>query len=316
MPALPNFFIVGAGKAGTTSLYSYLRQHPDVYMSPVKEPCYFASEIRADAMAQPIQQHVALQSRELPQVLGEAVAAKPHGWIAAEWEDYLRLFKGVREETAIGEASAAYLWSPTAAANIRASVPHAKIIMILRDPAERAFSQYLHQVSVGLTGTTFRAHLDACRGDAGHKLSPTYPFLEIGSYSIQVERFLNAFPPGQIRIYWYEDSWRDPSKLLSDAFRFLSVDPNFAPDFSHRDHERRAPKARILHYLLKRTGLWYPLKALLPRRAVGRLRDAAFVNGKAVAMDPADRKYLIEYYRADIRKLELLLGRDLGAWLR
>ena len=315
-PALPNFFIVGAGKAGTTSLYCYLRQHPDIYMSPVKEPCYFASEIRAETMARPIQQHVAKQSRELPKVLGDTVAAKPHGWIAAEWGDYTRLFQGVRGEKAIGEASAAYLWSQTAAANIRASVPGAKIIMILRDPAERAFSQYLHQVSIGLTGTTFRAHLEACRRDTGHKLSPTYPSLEIGFYSAQVERFLACFPRDRIRIYWYEESWRQPAQMLADAFRFLDVDAGFAPDFSHRDHERRAPKARTLHYLLKKSGLWYPLKALLPDRAVDSLRQAAFVNGNAVAMHPADRRYLSDYYRDDIRKLELLLKRDLSAWLR
>ncbi len=314
-PALPNFFIVGAGKAGTTSLCSYLRQHPDIYMSPVKEPCYFASEIRAEAMTRPIQQHVALQSRELPSVLGDDAATKPHGWIAAEWEDYTRLFQGVRGEKAIGEASAAYLWSETAAVNIRARVPDAKIIMILRDPAERAFSQYLHQVSVGLTGTTFRTHLEACRRDTGSNLSPTYPFLDIGDYSAQVERFLACFPRDRIRIYWYEESWRQPAQMLADVFRFLEVDADFAPDFSHRDHERRAPRARTLHYLLKKSGMWSPLKAMLPERAVGSLRQAAFVNGKAVVMDPADRKQLSDYYREDVRKLELLLGRDLSAWL-
>ena len=313
---LPNFFVVGAGKAGTTSLYSYLRQHPDIYMSPVKEPCYFASEIRADAMARKVQRHVALQSRELPKVLGDDAGAKPHGWIAAEWEDYVRLFQGVRGERAIGEASAAYLWSPTAAANIRACMPGAKVVMILRDPAERAFSQYLHQVSVGLAGTTFRAHLEACLRDPGLQLSPTHPFLEVGLYSAQVERYLAAFPREQIRIYWYEEAWKQPAELLADVFRFLEVDADFAPDLSKRDHERRAPKARRLHYLLKKSGLWYPLKALLPRRAVAGLRDAAFVSGKAVAMAREDRAWLIDYYRDDIRRLELLLGRDLGDWLR
>src|SRR4051812_41637422 len=99
--ALPNFFIVGAGKAGTTSLYSYLSQHPDIYLSPVKEPCYFASEIRADVRAGAVQQHVALQPR---------AGSRPKGWIAAEGEDSPRLFEGVRGEKAIGEASAAYLW--------------------------------------------------------------------------------------------------------------------------------------------------------------------------------------------------------------
>ena len=316
MVSSPNFFIVGAGKAGTTSLYNYLQQHPDIYMSPVKEPCYFASEIRAQAMTVPVQRHVAVQSRELPRVLGDGAPVKTHGWIADEWEDYTRLFAGVRGEKAIGEASAAYLWSDTAAANIRARVPAARIIMILRDPAERAFSQYLQQVAVGLTGATFRAHLEACRRDQQVKLSPTYPFLEVGLYSAQVARFLACFPREQVRIYWHEDAWRQPAAMLCDVFRFLEVDATFVPDFSRREHERRAPKARTLHYFLKKSGLWRQLKRLLPCGAADGLRRAAFVQGEALTMDPEDRRYLVDYYREDIRNLELLLGRDLGEWLR
>ncbi|MEO8597186.1 MAG: sulfotransferase [Candidatus Solibacter sp.] len=314
---LPNFFIAGAGKAGTTSLYHYLRQHPEIYMSPVKEPCYFAPEIRAGAMDDATQRHVALQSKSLPEVLGDGGAVKAHGWIAAEWEDYLRLFQGVTGEKAVGEASAAYLWSETAAANIRARVPEAKILLILRDPAERAFSQYLHQVSVGMTGASFREHLTRCREHSGAPcVSATFPFLEAGSYSAQVERFLASFPREQLRIYWYEEAWRNPGELLGDAFRFLEVDASFEVDFSHRDHERRAPRMRGLHRGLKRSGLWYPLKALVPRRVVGWLRGAAFRKGKQVTMEAADRRYLVDYYREDIRRLEGLMGRDLAAWLR
>src|SRR5579872_40959 len=111
---LPNFFIVGTGKAGTTSLYQYLRQHPEIYMSPVKEPCYFAEEIRGQNLAAAAQRHVALQSRKLPELLGGGPTA-PLGWLTGEWNDYLRLFEGAKGEKAIGEASAAYLWSETAA---------------------------------------------------------------------------------------------------------------------------------------------------------------------------------------------------------
>src|SRR6266480_2280597 len=98
-PVLPNFFIVGTGKAGTTSLYHYLQQHPQIYMSPIKEPCYFASEIRRENLTSTHLQHIRWMSRKLQD---------PFGWLVSEWNDYVRLFQDVHEETAIGEASVAY----------------------------------------------------------------------------------------------------------------------------------------------------------------------------------------------------------------
>lgn len=314
--AAPNFFIVGTGKAGTTSLYDYLRQHPQIYMSPVKEPCYFASEIRAEFLSPPLQRHQALQFLELARLLDDGEPIKPFGWIAGEWHDYLRLFRRANGEKAIGEASAAYLWSPTAAVNIHARFPDAKIIMILRDPAERAFSQYLHQLSVGLTGATFREHLEECARGGERKLSVLYPFLEIGLYHQQVKRFLDLFPRGQIRIYWYEEAWRQPATLLADVFRFLDVDAAFEPDLSRRSHERRAPRLLGPHHLLKKSGYWYPLRALVPGRLLPSFRRFAFRRGRSLTICPEDRRYLIDYYRDDIQDLAVLLDRDLSAWLR
>jgi Sulfotransferase family len=313
---VPNFFIVGTGKAGTTSLHSYLQQHPQIYMSPVKEPAYFASEIRAWNLSEPMLRHVGLQSLELPKVVNDGRPFKPFGWIAEEWGDYVRLFSKVAGEKAIGEATAAYLWSATAAGNIHARLPEAKIVMILRDPAERAFSQYLHQLSVGLTGATFRDHLKECARGGKRKLSTVYPFLEVGLYHQQVKRFLDLFPRDQIRIYWYEEAWRDPANLLKDVFRFLDVDAGFQLDLSRKAHQRRAPRVVGLHYFLKKSGLWYPLRGLVPARQIASLRQIAFRHGRSLTMAPHDRRYLIDYYRDDIQRLAALLDRDLSAWLR
>jgi Sulfotransferase family len=313
---LPNFLIVGAGKAGTTSLYHYIRQHPQIYMSPVKEPGYFAPEIRAEKLSEAMRRHVSLQSQSLAGVLKDGEPTKPYGWIAAEWDDYCRLFRAANVAKAVGEATPAYLWSASAAANIYARLPDAKIIMILRDPAERAFSQYLHQLSVGLTAASFREHLEACARDGHRELSPLYPFLEIGLYHEQVKRFLEIFPRKQIRIYWYEEAWREPAELLADVFRFLEVNAEFRPDLSERSHLRRAPRSARLHHFLKRSGIWYPLRSLVPDGLFGSLRRLAFRSGPSLAMDAADRRYLIDYYRDDIRRLGELLDRDLSGWLR
>ncbi len=307
----PNFFIVGAGKTGTTSLHGYLNQHPEIYMSPVKEPCYFADEIRGDNISAGFRDHLRRQTRMHGDILNDGQPVKPLGWIAQDWEDYLRLFRNVRGEKAMGECSAAYLWSPTAAANIHARIPDARIVMILRDPAERAFSQYLHQISTGLTRARFRDHIERSLQDPRKQLSIYHPFLEAGLYTAQVERFLNLFPHQRVRIYWYEEAWRDPSGLLRNLFEFLEVNPSFEADTTRKSLERRSPRFGLAHYYLKKFGA----TALIPVAIRNPLKTVAFRSGAAIRMDPADRKFLIDYYASDIQRLSKLLGRDLSAWL-
>src|SRR5258708_108403 len=154
--ALPNFFIVGAPKAGTTSLYYYLGQHPDVYMSPVKEPNYFAEEIRLCNIGAQWQDWAQRENDSLQQYLLGPMQEKRFGGIVSNWTDYLKLFQNVNGEKAIGEASVCYLWSRTAARNIASTTPNAKIIMVLRNPVDRAFSQYKQAVASGLIGKSFR----------------------------------------------------------------------------------------------------------------------------------------------------------------
>ena len=315
-PRLPNFFIVGTGKAGTTSLHRYLRQHPQIYMSPVKEPCYFASEIRGPALGKAFERNLRRQSLQLPKVLNDGRPAKPLGWLVTDWDDYLRLFQQAEGETAIGEASAAYLWSETAAANIHARIPNARIVMVLRDPAERAFSQYLHQLAVGLTRSTFRQHIEECAEGGPREMGVHYPFLEIGLYYRQVQRYLELFPRDRIRIYWFEEDWRQPARLLRDLFEFLEVDAGFQPDISRKYLERRAPRWAAMHYFLKEWRLWYPLRALVPPDLRTGVRQFVFRPARSLQLDPSDRQYLVDYYFEDVRKLAALLDRDLSAWLR
>lgn len=313
---VPNFFVVGAGKAGTTSLYSYLQQHPEIYLSPVKEPCYFASELRAEYMSRDFALHVKRQTRELPRYLDDNRPVKPFGWVVSDWDDYLRLFQKVTCEKAIGEATASYLWSETSAANIQARIPGARIVMILRDPAERAFSQYMHHLAEGLTRYTFREQVEKCANSSSREVSILHPFLEVGLYHQQVKRYLDRFPRENIRIYWYEDDWRQPARMLADLFAFLEVDPAFSPDTSRKSLEQRSPRAPAMNYLLKKSNIWPSVKGLMPPALRIKLKAMAFRSGRPMRMDPRDRQYLIEYYRKDILALSALLGRDLSRWLR
>ncbi|MGA7409690.1 MAG: sulfotransferase [Bryobacteraceae bacterium] len=313
---LPNFFLVGAPKTGTTSLYHYLKQHPEIYLSPVKEPCFFASEMRADTFSREFASSMRLSSRNLLRYLDGPMSGPNPGGIVTDWNHYLKLFKNVSAEKAIGEASVCYLWSPSAAGNIHTQIPDAKIVVILRDPVERAFSQYLQYAVSGLLTRSFRQHIELCLRNSAPTFGPLRPFLEYGLYYDQVKRYLDFFPREHMRIYLYEEAWRRPPQLLADLFGFLGVDSSVEVDMSVRNLQRRAPKLMAMHYLLKRSGMVPGIKRLLPASLGEHLRAALYMQKPSLDLDPKDRQLTLEYYRADIQKLSNLLDRDLTAWLK
>jgi hypothetical protein len=313
---LPNFFLAGAPKTGTTSLYHYLRQHPDIYLTAVKEPCFFATEMRPDNFSRQFAVSMRQSSLNLLKYLDGPMSGHNPGGIITDWNRYLELFKNVTTETAIGEASACYLWSAKAPANIHAQIPNAKIVVILRDPVERAFSQYLQYAAGGLLTRGFRQHVDLCLRNNAPIFGLLSPFLEYGLYYEQVKRYLDLFSPPQVRIYLYEEAWRNPQQLLRDLFCFLGVDVQVEVDTSVRSLQRRAPKWTSMQYLLRKSGLLPVVKRLLPASFQEHLRAALFRQKSSLQLDPKDRQYVIEYYRDDIQNLSNLLGRDLGAWLK
>ena len=281
---IPDFFVVGAQKAGTTSLYEYLRQHPQIYMSPIKEPSYFAPE----------------------QCAGGPVFT---------WDSYLRLFAGAGTERALGEATATYLWSAAAPLGIAARIPEARIVMILRSPIDRAFSQYLHMLTEGVTRRSFRAQIAVSLRQPETRFSHTWPFLELGLYHQQVARYLRQFPRANIHICYYEEFALSPLRVMSELYAFLGVDPAYTPDVTHRHNEPRVPRAAAAVYVLRRCGMWRALRALTPPRLRSALRSAAVRSRDSLTIDPAAHEFLAAYYRHDVEQLSFLLDRDLTHWL-
>ncbi len=301
--SLPSFFIAGAPKTGTTSLHHYLNQHPEIYMSPVKEPCYFASEVRLQHFSREFESHAKSSNRRLSKYLEGPMVGVDPGGIVSNWEDYLKLFKNVAGEKAIGEASVCYLWSPTAASNIRSRIPEAKILMILRDPAERAFSQYMQYAANGLVRRSFREQVESSAQNTRHEFNPLYPFLEYGQYYTQVKTYLDLFPRADVRIYLYEEAWSDPGQFLKSIFEFLDVDSDFRADVSRRSLQARTPRALTGQYLLRKSGITPRLKTLLPKTVREGVRRTLFKSNGSPRMDALDRRYLCDYYRADVEKL-------------
>jgi hypothetical protein len=212
---LPNFFIVGANKAGTTSLHHYLGQHPDILMSANKEPTFLSLL------------HLGGLPQQPPPPFGSA--------LVYEWADYLRLFESEEPALAVGEASTAYLTSHYAPWTIHEHFPHARIVAVLRHPVDRAYSQFLMYRRAGIEG--FDAFEDALQDElkkraAGLPLDNHYT--ELSRYGAGLARYYSLFPADRIRVYRYEQLRDDGGSLLRDLFSFLEVDAGAAVDTSAR----------------------------------------------------------------------------------
>jgi hypothetical protein len=311
----PNFFIVGAPKAGTTSLYHYLDQHPDIYMSPIKEPCFFSAETRPEYFEADLRNFAIQLEKSVGKYLRGPMDTKLFGGIVREWPDYLRLFSNATAQRAVGEASVNYLWSKSAPGNIAARIPQARIIIVLRSPTERAFSQYLHCVSGGVVSQSFREYVRASLRYEGEELGVYKPFLEMGFYAEQVQRYLDHFPREQIGIWFYEETIVRQREFLRDVLEFLEVDSTVITDTTKRYNEPTIARLVKPTQLLRRTGIWGIVKQLAPKRLRQALRPALFKPTGTVKMTQADKAFMLDFYRTDIHQLEQILGRNLSAWL-
>ena len=296
-PGWPTFFVVGAAKSGTTSLYHYLSQHPDVYMPRNKEPHWFS---------------------RVPPFPGRG--SHP---VTSE-EEYLGLFKGWSKESVAGEASPSYLWDEKAPYRIKGAVPQAKIIAILRHPAERAYSHYMMDVRLDKQDLSFREALerDYHAENKGWGVSDQY--IDLGFYAEQVQRYVEVFGSTQVKIFLYEDLRENPRALLRSAFEFLEVDPGYADAIrtDERYNTYSLPRNRLAKRILRSRLFKSRLARELRARAIAnpqiraQLRQSVLLKEETKsAMDPDCRRFLMDLYRSDIRKLQALLDRELGHWL-
>jgi Sulfotransferase family len=292
---LPNFFIVGAAKSGTTALYRYLRQHPDVYLPDVKEPRFFSYD---------------------PDDRTRYAGPRAHELIDSVVKDqnaYEALYAAVNGERAIGDVSPAYLPSPVAAGRIRAAVPEARIVAVLRDPVERAYSHFLDNVGSGWEEETdFERVLDLRDERSRERWWRKWDYVDNGFYAAQLERYFDRFEREHIRVYLYEDLRADARAVLTDLLGFLDVDPSVELDASQRHNVSAVPRSRALHRVLSAPApVRGALKPLVPTRVRTRIRRG---NLHRPEMPAVARARLREVYREDLERLEALIGRDLSAW--
>jgi len=298
---LPNFFIIGAAKSGTSSLYMYLKQHPEIYMSPVKEPHYFSFDDETKLTKGP---------------------GDPINKAITDFNQYQALFDKVSCEKAIGEASTSYLYRPEAPIRIHALLPEAKLIAVLRNPIERAFSAYMHVVRD--RRETSENFLDALSREEERKAAgwePIWHFSSVGLYAEQLSRYFALFPKDQLQIYLYEELQENQTALVRKVFQFLEVDDSFIPESSMRYNVTGEQKSKIYHsitdWLFTQPNpiRWFSRKVLPD---IWRGNVASWMrqrNLKKHQIPQTERNILVEYFRKEIKELQSLINKDLSHWM-
>lgn len=298
----PTFIGVGAARSGTTSLYIWLKQHPQVFMSPVKETNYFA-ELQPTLKGPGDD---AILNRPIQRV-GRQIIEERHCAIISSWKDYLGLFSGAEQYLARGEISPSYLYYSNAAFNIKSRLPRIKIIILLRDPVERTFSNYKKLVLSGREYLNFRQALDAEEERLAQNWEHFWALKGLSLYAEQIRRYLDLFPREQLGIWLYEDLRKDPRRVYQEICRFLDIDPNIQVEFS-RENNSGSTTGFARWFASRVPAVRTVIRTVLPstiRSALVQL-DRGILT-KPIRMTSADREYLLTFFREDILALNQML---------
>jgi Sulfotransferase domain len=275
----PNFFAVGPPKAGTTSLYAHLKNHPQVFLPDVKEPNYFST--------------------------------RP----GISLEDYRRLYRDSEGFAAIGDMTPYYLWDENTPRNIHAVSPGAKIIIVLRDPVARAYSHFLMYRRTGVDPEpSFEKALRRRDNKADKLWEFSHEYVELGMYYGQVQRYLDVFGPGHVLSVLFDDLAKNPRELFAQIACHLGIDPEplERENVGEARNTFRTPRFQNLYRMVRDSPAKKVVMQYLPERAQHWLRESPLLYGAGnrPALDNVSRKLLQEIYDPDISRLEKLLGRN------
>jgi len=311
----PDLIGVGAAKSGTTSLYRCLDAHPQVFMSPIKEPNFFSTDIDPDGFRADYLQHERQKRLDVERYVRGDMSEKHWGAYVRDPAHYRALFRNSRGDQSVGEISNSYLYSETAAENIAAQCPGARIFMILRNPVERAYSHYLANVRDGRAILPFRNEIESDLLVTERRWGGCHLYVDLGLYAEQVKRFTSCFGASRLKIYLYDDFAEDPYGVVRDLYAFAGVDPGFPPPLARKENQARTPRFPRLVYFTSTLGIKKPLFRMIPARYREQVKSRFFRPGSSSRMTERDRQYMLSFFYADIESLAALIGRDLSHWL-
>lgn len=301
--ALPDFFVAGTPKSGTTALHAALAQHPGLYLSAVKEPKFFLTDGPPPTHGGP----------------GDAKTYRENVWRRS---DYEALFDPAPPGALRGESTPFYLYSRDAQRRIKALIPAARLIVVLRDPVERAHSNWAHLWSAGLD--PIGDFVQACAAEEERIAAgwaDFWHYKRLGLYGEQLQHLYSVFPQEQVLVFRYRDMVDDPAGTLNRICAFLGVAQGIVTEVppanvtAHPEHTRRHQTlSRIL-----RAGS--AITARLPghggKRMIDRLeRSLQYGAAPRRPLTWEQRESLIPYFESDIRLLSDLTGEDFSRWER
>ncbi len=285
-----NFFIAGAPKSGTTSLYQYLCQHKEIEMCSIKEPDFFSCTA--------LKKEQTYYGNDPIQNL----------------EKYNKLFSN-KKDLLRGEASVSYLFYDDVAKKIKKYNEKAKIIIILRNPVDRAFSHYLMDYRLGLVSENFE---DIINKRINHKNALLYyqQYVSVGEYYHQVERYMKVFGPEKLLIINYDDFKNNLAGTFEKICLFLNVSHTFKVDFTKSYNSFKRPRSKIVGWVYSFTRLRKILSQIIPKIAINYIIKMLFTESKKPKLSSDARKFLVSHYKDDIINLSKLLNQDLSSWIK
>lgn len=300
--ALPDFLVAGVPKAGTTALHAALSRHPGLHMSPIKEPKFFLTDGPPPGKGGP----------------GDALTYREHVW---RREEYEALFDAAPPGTLRGESTPLYLYDRAAMRRIRQTIPDVRLIVIVRDPVERAHSNWTHLWSAGLepVGDFVRACAEEERRIAAGWAS-FWHYTGLGKYGEQLDYAFTLFPRDQVLVLRYRLLVDSPAATLDRICAFLGIDPEVLTEIP-RENVTAHPERTLAHQAASvgmRAG--HALGRLLPgdAAAAATRRLERFLQRGGRERQPLgweQRQALLPMFEDDIKLLERVLGEDFGDWL-
>lgn len=289
---MPNFILLGGNRCGSTWLHNTLAQHPEIFMSETKEPHYFTRV-----------------HRQAPNKPNSDMILNQRWSMTDDRESYEALFSGAGGARVCGESSTGYLCDAGAARSIHAEIPEVKLAAVLRNPIQRAYSNYLFYLRIGVeTRTDF---LEALIAQADESPGEFGLYVSQGMYGCGLKAYLELFDRGQIRLYLFEDFVLTRQKALYDLLSFLAVDSTTLPASSLDKNEGRG-RPRSKHALQALDLLEKFIRRPEVKPGIARARSWLY---ETPPHTPAARAYLTDVFREDIGLTQEILGRNLSHWL-
>jgi len=293
----PDFFVVGTVKAGTTSLYSYLKQHPDVFVPAVKELHFFAREINPERF-----------------IRGYGKNDNAHIRFVKNEQEYLHYYRDADKKLK-GDFAPSNLWSAHAAREIHNVNPNAKIIALVRQPVERAFSHWLMDLKNGWAKDSFVSSFEHFAASPEKHWGNNRLYKELSLYTNALQRYYDVFPPDQILVVDFDELTQNALSTFEKVLHFLELPPHALVE-TEAFNRSAMPRYGALDAAYQNKTLRRQIRKLLPAKAVRWMKQTLLSSERVSKLSPNDRKHLMPHFEKDIERLGVMLNRDFNHWFR